>query len=119
MDNDEIRLYLHSLLVTAFPGLNIYYRPPGNMKLTRPCIIYEPKAAEPSYANNNTYVVGTRFQVTVLSDLPGYPNREAMLDLPAKTARWGTQGVAISGNQSYVSSNIVHDVFTISVNSIT
>ena len=113
MDKEEVRLYLHTLLETAFPGLDLYYRPPGNLKLTRPCIVYEPKAEEPSYSNNDAYVVGTRFQVTVLSDLPGYGNTRNIFGLP------NAGGVVISGNQTYVSSNIVHDVFTVSVNSIT
>ena len=113
MDDEAIRLYLHSQLESIFPGLPLYYRPPGNLKLNRPCIVYEPKAAEPSYSNNETYVVGTRFQVTVLSDLPGYGNTRKIFGL------LNTAGVVISGNQSYVSSNIVHDVFTVSVNSIT
>jgi hypothetical protein len=112
MDDDEIRLYLHSLLETYFPTLNLYYRPPGNMKLTRPCIIYEPKETEPSYSNNDTYVVGIRYQITILSDLPGYANTRNIFALP-------NHGCVVSGNQTYVSSNIVHDVFTVSVNSIT
>ncbi len=110
MDEEQIRLYLHSLLVAAFPELNLYYRPPGNTKLTRPCIVYEPKAPEPSYSNNSTYVVGTRFQLTFLSNLPGYADARKIFAIP---------GIVINdGNQSYVSSNIVHDVFSISVNSI-
>jgi hypothetical protein len=112
MDKDEVRLYLHSLLEQYFPSLTLYYRPPGNLKLTRPCIVYEPKAEEPSYSNNETYVVGTRFQVTVLSDLPGYDNTRNIFALP-------NHGCVISGNRTYVSSNIVHDVFYVSVNSIT
>ena len=113
MDDGEIRLYLHSLLEAAFPELTLYYRPPGNLILSRPCIVYEPKSAEPSYSNNTTYVVGTRFQITILSDLPGYGNTRNIFGIP-------NQGdVVISDNRSYVSSDIVHDVFTVSVNSIT
>ncbi len=110
MDDEVIRLYLHSLLQTAFPGLFLYYRPPGNLKLDRPCIVYEPKAIEPSYSNNNAYVVGIRYQITILSDLPGYEDKRNL---------FGISGIVISSNRSYVSSNIVHDVFTVSVNSIT
>ena len=112
MDDEEVRLYLHSLLEAAYPDLGLYYRPPGNLQIDRPCIIYEPKALEPSYSNNSPYVVGTRFQVTILSDLPGYGTR-GMFGLPNQG------GVFIMGNTSYVSSDIVHDVFTLSVNSIT
>jgi hypothetical protein len=110
MDDNTIRLNLHTLLEAAFPDLVAYYRPPGNIKLARPCIVYEPKANEPSFSNNSPYVVGTRFQITFLSDLPGYPNKRDIFDI---------SGIVVTGNRSYVSSDIVHDVFTISVNSIT
>lgn len=109
MDDNTIRLTLHALLEVAFPNLVIFYRPPGNLELARPCIVYEPKASEPSFANNESYTIGTRFQVTILSDLPGVDKRP-MYNMP---------GIVITGNQSYVSSDIVHDVFYISVNSIT
>ncbi len=110
MDEDTTRLNLHAQLEAAFPDLVAHYRPPGNIKLDRPCIVYEPKYDEPSYANNKSYTIGTRFQITILSDLPGYSNKRAIFDID-----W----LVITGNRSYVSSNIVHDVFTISVNSIT
>lgn len=111
MDDNATRLQVQTALETAFPDLTVYYRPAGNLKLARPCIIYEPKAYEPSFSNNSAYVVGTRFQMTILSDLPGYANKKNVFNIPG----W----YVMSGNHSYVSSDIVHDVFTISVNSIT
>jgi hypothetical protein len=110
MDDEETRLYLQSRLETAFPELTVYYRPPGNIILDRPCIIYEPKSLEPSYSGNVTYVVGTRFQITILSDLPGYAAKRNVFNLP---------DVTVYGNSSYVSSDIVHDIFTVLVNTIT
>ena len=110
MDDEQIRLYLQSQLELAFPALTVYYRPPGNLLLERPCIIYEPKALEISYAGNLTYVAGTRFQLTILSDLPGYSNKRNVLDLPS---------VTVVSNNSYVTSDIVHDIFTVLVNTIT
>jgi hypothetical protein len=110
MDDEQIRLYLQDQLETAFPELTVYYRPPGNLLLDRPCVIYEPKALEPSYSGNVTYVVGTRFQITILSDLPGYADKRKVLNLP---------NVTVFGNSSYVTSDIVHDIFTVLVNTIT
>lgn len=109
MTDDEIRLLLHNRLLNAFPGLKIYYQPPGNHILERPCIVYKPQATEPSYANNSVYSAGTRFQVTILSDRPGYSDKRNMFTII---------GVNIVNNTSYMVENIVHDVFTISVNSI-
>ena len=110
MDEEEIRLYLHSALETAFPDLNLYYRPPGNLKLEYPCIVYEPKSPEPAYSNNSAYVIGTRFQLTFLSTLPGYSDVRNIYSVP---------GIIVGNTQVYVSSNVVHDVFTIFVHSIT
>lgn len=110
MDDDARRLYLQSTLESTFPDLTVYYRPPGNIILERPCVIYEPKAYDPSYANNTAFVIGTRFQVTFLSDLPGYPQKESIMTMPE---------VSVSSNSSYVSEDIVHDVFTVLVHTIT
>ena len=109
MDDNTIRLSLHTLLEAAFPSCAIYYRPPGNLELTTPYIVYEARASEPSFSNNSPYVIGTRFQVILISDLPGIDKRPM----------YNINGIVISGNNSYVSDNLVHDVFNISVNSIT
>lgn len=110
MDDDARRLYLQTQLESTFPDLTVYYRPPGNIILERPCIVYEPRAYDPSYANNTPFVIGTRFQVMFLSDLPGYSNKENILSMPE---------VTVYGNNTYVSEDIVHDVFTVLVNTIT
>jgi len=110
MGENENRLYLHYSLVDAFPGVSIYYRPPGNLLIQRPCVIYEPKTFEPSYANSQPYVVGTLFQVTLLSDLPGFGDKSSIFSIP---------GVVVRNNNTYVMNDIVHDVFELSVNSIT
>ena len=109
MDDENIRLMLQDKLAAAFPDLIIYFRPPGNTKLSRPHIVYEPKRDEPVFANNEVFTMGIRFQVTLVSDIPGY-NKRPMYSL---------SGVSILSHISYVSEDIVHDVFNISVNSIT
>lgn len=110
MDDNTIRLYLQTQLETAFPGLTVYYRPAGNIILERPCVIYEPKALEPSYSGNVIYSMGGRFQITILSDLPGYADKRNVFDIP---------NVAVYGNSSYVNEDIVHDIFTVLVGTIT
>ena len=110
MDEDQIRLYLHSRLESTFPGVGLYYRPPGNLFIERPAIIYEPKEFEPSFANNEAYVVGTQFQITLLSDLPGYTSIRKI---------FGMLGVVVNNSRTFVSDDIVHDVYTVSINTIT
>ena len=112
MDSEQNRLFLHSLLQSAFPDVTIYYRPPGNILLEYPCIVYEKKAAEPSFSNMTTYVIGTRYQLSFLSKLPGYSNTQLMY-----VALHG-QGLVVTSNDSYESDDIVHDVFNVSVNSL-
>lgn len=111
MDKEEVRLYLQQVLEAEFPELPVIFRPSGNLRLTYPCIIYEPKAEEPAYANNSTYAVGTRFQVTFLSYLPGYGSTRLMFSL-------GLFGVVVSSNNSFVSDDVVHDVFIVNVHTI-
>lgn len=110
MDDEENRLFLQSLLENAFPDVTIYYRPPGNILLNYPCIVYARKAFEPSFSNMSTYVVGNRYEVMLISRLPGYSNVRKMFDLHGQ--------VIIGSNDSYENDDLVHDVFTISVNSI-
>ena len=111
MDEDATRLFLHGLLQSAFPNTSIYYRPPGNILLEYPCIIYEKKAHEPAFANSYPYAIGVRYQVTLLSKLPGNSNTQVIFGL-------ANQGVIVIDSDSYESDDVVHDVFTISVNSL-
>lgn len=111
MDSEQKRLVLHTLLANNFPDVTIYYRPPGNILLTYPCIVYERKEFEPSFANTAAYVVGARYQVMFVSELPGYSTVELMFTLNG-------QGLVITSNDSYENDDLVHDVFTVSVNTI-
>lgn len=110
MDEEQIRLHLHSQLETTFPDVGLYYRPPGNLFMERPCIIYEPKEFEPSFANSKAYVIGIRFQITLLSDLPGYAGTRKI---------FGMLGVVVTSSRMFVNDNVVNDVYTVSVNTIT
>ena len=109
MDNETTRLYLHSSLETAFPDLGLYFSPPGDMMLDRPCIVYEPKEIQPSYANSVAYVIGVQYQVTLLSNNPGYSDVWNVYKMP---------GVVVERAIRFVLTDIVHNVFTVSVNSI-
>lgn len=109
MDEEDVRLYLQSSLESGFNGLNVYFRPPENLLLNYPCIVYEPKSLEASYANSVPYVIGTQFQVTLLSNLPGYSDARSALKMP---------GVVVNGHHTFVKEAVVHDVFTVSVNVI-
>lgn len=104
------RIFLHEALEATYPGIQAYYQPPGDLLLARPCIVYTTLQNEPAYANNTAYVVGTRFQVTLLSDLPGYFDTKLMFSIP---------GVAVVNNNRFVSKDVVHHVYTVVINTIT
>jgi hypothetical protein len=109
MDEEQVRLYLRDILIVLYPGVPRFYRPPSDTVLTYPCIVYTPLQAEPSYANSIPYVMGTRFQVSLLSVVPGYTNPRAI---------FGASGIVITSNRSYTENDVVHDVFTLTVNKI-
>jgi hypothetical protein len=104
------RLMLHQALLDTYPGVKVYYQPPGDMLLPRPCIVYTTLQNEAAYASNQPYVIGTRFQVTLLADIPGYFDRKLMFYVP---------GVSVVNNNGYVSEDVIHDVFTVVINTIT
>jgi hypothetical protein len=110
MDDDLARQYLHAKLEERFPDMAmVVYRPPGDLYLDKPCIVYEDVAHEPSFANNVPFVVGTKFNVTILSDLPGYGTPKDIYRI---------EGVTVTSSRSHVTKDIAHNVFTVSVNTI-
>lgn len=111
MHDDEDRLYLHNMLTELFPSFTAYFNPPSNKLLSRPCIVYTLLTRTAAYANNSPYVLGKQFQVTILSDAPG-ESVDAIFDV----TNYG--GAAIVSNTSHITNDIVHDVFTISINII-
>jgi hypothetical protein len=108
MDKEEIRLVLQTALETVFPELPVIFRPSGNYKLTYPCVTYEPKTEEVSYANNVPYTIGTQFQVMFIAPLPGYSDTRLIYSLIP-------QGVVVVRNNSYTTNDLAHDVFIVSV----
>lgn len=109
MTDEDIRLHLESEFEIHFPDLRTYYRPPGDMILQRPCIHYEALQDQPSYSNNSSYTIGLRYKIMLLSDLPGYSARRGVYNI---------SGITVLSNQQYVSDDVVHDVFIITVNAL-
>lgn len=109
MADTAARLYLQGALEELFPSLPVYYRPPGDVILTRPYIVYTILQREPAYANNKPYSVGTRFQITFVSDLPGLFDLDVMFDIP---------NVVVTSNNSHAANDIAHDIFTVTINTI-
>lgn len=111
MADSPERLYLQTALEESFPGLTVYFRPSKNIILKKPCIVYTTLGYEPKYANNDQYAIGTRFQITFLSDLPGF-SKEDLRSI------FSIKNVSTASNSSYVQNDVAHDVFTVTINKI-
>lgn len=110
MDETATRLLFHTAVQSLFDDVKLYFRPPGNLILQYPCIVYQPQSSEPSYALNKPYVIGETYQAILMSVLPGYSEKRKFYDLP--------ESMIVTSNTSYVVDDLVHDVFTITVNAI-
>ena len=97
----ELHLLLKSLYINGDP--HVYYQPPKDQEIKYPCIIYKLDDMPAIHADNNPYLWGHRYQVTVIDRNPESPLRERVVALP--TARMQTS--------PYVKDNLHHFVFSI------
>ena len=49
---------------------NVYFQPPGGHKLTYPCIVYSLRTLDPTYANNNVYLLDADYSVQYMTRNP-------------------------------------------------
>lgn len=103
------RLFLDTKLSESFPECPAFFRPSGNIILQKPCIIYELVKIEPAFASNMPFIIGNKYKVTFLSNAP------IGIDV---TPIYSIEGIVVSNHISFVSEDIVHDVFTIDINVI-
>ena len=104
MDRD-IRLELHALLEAAYPDLTIYYRPPSNLPLEYPCIVYSLAGHDLSHSNNSTYNVGDIFDVSLITVRPGTTHsNNPMLKIRGCTL-----------TTIYSQANLIHNKFRITI----
>jgi hypothetical protein len=74
------RLQLSEYLHTIAP--NVYFQPPSNIVMQYPAIVYEPDFEERNYANNGTYGLHDRWQVTIIDRDPDSEIRQAFRQSP-------------------------------------
>lgn len=72
----ELSQFLHTLCD------NIYYQPPENITMKYPCIVYESDFEDRKHANNSTYNLRDRWQVTVIDQDPDSDIRKALRNSP-------------------------------------
>lgn len=98
---NELHQILKKLYIKGEP--HVYYQAPKDGQMVYPCIIYKLDDMPAIHADNNPYLWGHKYQVTVIDRNPESPLRERVAALP--TARMRTA--------PYVKDNLHHFVFSL------
>ena len=98
------RFDLHEKLVEILGSRNVYFKPPATAKMSYPCFVYKKHTLEAENADNSKYLVGQKYQVTIIYSDPDSQLPEKFF----KEFRFCT-----TNTPTYVSDNLYHDVFTI------
>jgi hypothetical protein len=75
---------LQSLLESVILSKNVYFQPPGNHKLSYPCIIYSRTSDNNSatFANNMLYLFRDAYLLTLVDPNPDTENHKKIMGLP-------------------------------------
>ena len=93
---------LHNLLVSLLGNSNVYYQPPSDTKMNYPAIRYRRIDIFSDKADNKTYLLRNKYEITVISKTPDHPVIEKILQLA------GSDYV-----RPYTSDGLNHDVITL------
>jgi hypothetical protein len=96
------RTELQTILENLLGSRNVYFQPPENLKMQYDCIRYSRDKIDKKFANNDTYNLHDRYQVTII-----YRNPDS--DLPYKLAMLPM----CTHDRHYTADNLNHDVFTL------
>lgn len=96
------RLKLQSEFETLLGSKNVYYQPPNNLKMSYPCIKYSVQGIDTKKADNKTYQLTKRYEVTVIANRADNPVILKLLEMPM-----------CSYDRQYISDNLYHDVLTL------
>lgn len=94
----ERRLELHAKLKEIVD--NVYFQPPGTLKMTYPCIRYEKDRGQHTYADNKTYIYRQAYQITCISKDPDNDISDQIIEAFEE----------VNFNRHYVADNLHHDV---------
>ena len=74
------RLELQTLLESITP--HVYFQPPSNLAMQYPCIVYELDGMRSEFADNRSFRVTRRYQVTVIDRNPDTVLPDKVVELP-------------------------------------
>ena len=96
------RLDLQAQLEELLGSGNVYFQPPPNVTMSYPAIVYNREWLNKHYADNITYTMKVRWQVTVIDMDPDsvFPDKVAALPLTTFV-------------RHYTSDNLNHDVYNV------
>lgn len=79
MDN---RLNLQTLLETILKSRNVYFQPPGSVKLKYPAIVYALDDFESRHANDSVYNLIRLYSITLITEDPDSSTIGELASLP-------------------------------------
>lgn len=101
------RLDLQFLLEDILESRNVYYQPPESVKMKYPAIVYERDSINNEFADNIIYTQNTQYSITVIDKNPDSKIVKKISLLPM-----------CRHNRHFVSDNLNHDVFTITIKEV-
>jgi hypothetical protein len=81
---------------------HVYFKPPSNLKMQYPCIMYKRDGSDAKFADNRPYTHTKRYQVTVVDRNPDSELPDKVEELPLCTF-----------NRHFQADNLNHYVFTL------
>ncbi len=96
------RLELQTKLEDLLGSDHVYYQPPESKKIEYPAILYGKSRVDKRNADNETYQLNTRYELTVIDKRPDHPVIQKLLKLPY-----------CSYDRQYKSDNLNHDTLTL------
>lgn len=96
------RLELQSKLEDLLGSSNVYYQPPSSKKMEYPAIRYSKSKHDKKSADDSTYQLHTRYDITVIDRRPDNPVIQKLLELPY-----------CFYDRFYLADNLNHDTLTL------
>lgn len=96
------RLELQTKLEELLGSSNVYYQPPSSKKMEYPAIRYSKNKHDKKSADDTTYQLHTRYDLTVIDRRPDNPVIQKLLELPY-----------CSYGRFYSANNLNHDTLTL------